>query len=175
MAVEPANSRVRRIVRLILPRAHGSWSLALEPLTLGLLAAPSAAGGALAGWNDIEAIALTLVMLARSIPTVLFVRTYLRRNKGQTGTSMPAIIAAVVGFLAAAWLVVACLAPGLRWCLPSSWLRELCGCSGVSAGSPPRPSAWPRWFWAQRWFYRLQRYGNAFKPRKNQVAKVGIP
>jgi hypothetical protein len=28
-----------------LPREHGSWSLALEPLTLGLLAAPSAAGG----------------------------------------------------------------------------------------------------------------------------------
>src|SRR5690349_12445863 len=27
------------------PREHGSWSLALEPLGLGLLAAPSAAGG----------------------------------------------------------------------------------------------------------------------------------
>lgn len=31
-----------------LPREHGSWSLALEPLALGLLAAPSAGGGALA-------------------------------------------------------------------------------------------------------------------------------
>lgn len=33
---------------LVLPKEHGSWSLALEPLALGLLAAPSAAGGALA-------------------------------------------------------------------------------------------------------------------------------
>ncbi|MEY4924417.1 MAG: hypothetical protein RL598_936 [Verrucomicrobiota bacterium] len=32
---------------LFLPREHGAWSLALEPLALGLLVAPSAAGGAL--------------------------------------------------------------------------------------------------------------------------------
>lgn len=31
-----------------LPKEHGSWSLALEPIALGLLAAPSRAGGALA-------------------------------------------------------------------------------------------------------------------------------
>jgi YwiC-like protein len=37
-----------RAVRLVLPREHGSWSLALEPLVLGLVAAPSAAGAALA-------------------------------------------------------------------------------------------------------------------------------
>jgi hypothetical protein len=33
---------------LLLPKEHGSWSLAFEPLALGLLAAPSPAGGALA-------------------------------------------------------------------------------------------------------------------------------
>lgn len=33
---------------LILPREHGSWSLALEPLALGLIAAPSGPGSALA-------------------------------------------------------------------------------------------------------------------------------
>lgn len=33
---------------LVWPREHGSWSLALEPLALGLLAAPSLGGGALA-------------------------------------------------------------------------------------------------------------------------------
>ena len=33
---------------VFLPKEHGSWSLALEPLALGLLAAPSAAGPALA-------------------------------------------------------------------------------------------------------------------------------
>lgn len=34
---------------LLLPREHGSWSLAFEPVALGLLVAPSWAGGALAG------------------------------------------------------------------------------------------------------------------------------
>ena len=34
---------------VFLPKEHGSWSLALEPLALGLLVAPSWAGGALAG------------------------------------------------------------------------------------------------------------------------------
>ena len=33
---------------VFLPREHGSWSLALEPLALGLLVVPSAAGAALA-------------------------------------------------------------------------------------------------------------------------------
>lgn len=33
---------------LFLPKEHGSWSLALEPLALGLLVAPSSAGAALA-------------------------------------------------------------------------------------------------------------------------------
>ncbi len=34
---------------LLLPREHGSWSLAFEPVVLALLVAPSAAGAALAG------------------------------------------------------------------------------------------------------------------------------
>jgi len=34
---------------VFLPKEHGSWSLALEPLALGLMVAPSWAGGALAG------------------------------------------------------------------------------------------------------------------------------
>ncbi|MFA5058428.1 MAG: YwiC-like family protein [Opitutaceae bacterium] len=38
----------RGMIRLVLPKEHGSWSLALEPLTLGLLASPSTAGAALA-------------------------------------------------------------------------------------------------------------------------------
>jgi hypothetical protein len=42
----------------VLPREHGSWSLALEPLALGLVAAPSVAGGALA-------LAAFLLFLAR--------------------------------------------------------------------------------------------------------------
>lgn len=40
--------RWREGINLALPKEHGSWSLALEPLALGLLVAPTAAGGALA-------------------------------------------------------------------------------------------------------------------------------
>ena len=35
------------VASVFLPKEHGSWSLALEPLALGLLVAPSSAGGAL--------------------------------------------------------------------------------------------------------------------------------
>jgi hypothetical protein len=40
---------VAPVPSVFLPKEHGSWSLALEPLALGLLIAPSWAGGALAG------------------------------------------------------------------------------------------------------------------------------
>ena len=32
--------RWREAIRLVLPKEHGSWSLALEPLVLGFIAAP---------------------------------------------------------------------------------------------------------------------------------------
>ncbi len=38
----------RAATQLTLPKEHGSWSLALEPVAFGLLVAPSAAGAALA-------------------------------------------------------------------------------------------------------------------------------
>lgn len=44
----PGSSRAVRWSDVILPKEHGSWSLAVEPLTLGLLAAPSTAGAWLA-------------------------------------------------------------------------------------------------------------------------------
>jgi hypothetical protein len=46
-----------RLRDLLLPREHGGWSLAFEPVALGLLAAPSLAGGILA----VAAAALFLV------------------------------------------------------------------------------------------------------------------
>jgi lysylphosphatidylglycerol synthetase-like protein (DUF2156 family) len=45
----PARDIVRPSGTVFLPKEHGSWSLALEPLAIGLLVAPSWAGGALAG------------------------------------------------------------------------------------------------------------------------------
>lgn len=48
MSTKPP-SAVHPAAPVFLPKEHGSWSLALEPLALGLLVAPSWAGGALAG------------------------------------------------------------------------------------------------------------------------------
>jgi YwiC-like protein len=42
-----ASTQFRQMLRLLLPKEHGSWSLVLEPLGLGLIAAPSRAGVAL--------------------------------------------------------------------------------------------------------------------------------
>lgn len=204
--------RFREAAKLTLPKEHGSWSLALEPVVLGMAIAPSAAGGAiacsavagfflrrplklvlsgkldsrislalgvliglslitvagvflaavfggmenlwfltpsaiagigfswfdsrnegreeaaelcgviafgvlpaafgkLAGWSITESAALALIMLVRSVPTVLFVRTYLRRNKGHTISLAPALIASLLGFFLTACLVVVHLVP----------------------------------------------------------------
>jgi hypothetical protein len=203
---------VREIIKLVLPKEHGSWSLALEPIALGMLAASSAAGGALAmaalagfflrrplklalsnkvdsrktlatgcvvalaafattalfvsvksggiaklwplipaavagigfvwfdsrneareeaaelsgaiafgilpasfaelaDWNLTETCALAMVMLSRSVPTILFVRTYLRRNKGYTPSLVPALIAAGAGMFLNICMVVWRVAP----------------------------------------------------------------
>lgn len=53
LASFPGSATTRRpapvtpVASVFLPKEHGSWSLALEPLVLGLLVAPSSAGGAL--------------------------------------------------------------------------------------------------------------------------------
>lgn len=44
----PPNTKTEPIRSVFLPKEHGSWSLLLEPLALGILVAPSVAGGALA-------------------------------------------------------------------------------------------------------------------------------
>jgi hypothetical protein len=50
-------------------------------------------------------------MLARSVPTVLFVRTYLRLNKGRAATRIPAIVASGIGFVLVGALVLLKVAP----------------------------------------------------------------
>lgn len=46
--ITPMTERSANIRELLLPKEHGSWSLAFEPVALGLLVAPTVAGGALA-------------------------------------------------------------------------------------------------------------------------------
>jgi hypothetical protein len=57
-----------------------------------------AAFATLAGWATPAALALAAVMLARNVPTVLTVRTYLRSNKGGDATPVWPILAATIAF-----------------------------------------------------------------------------
>lgn len=212
IASEIKKLRPRKLFKLLLPKEHGSWSLAMEPLAFGLLAAPSAAGGALtvaalagfflrrplkslfressaahrtwmifcavaltlialaglliaakfsgaaklwplipaalagiafvwfdsrnearaeaaelsgaiafgilpaafgalAGWNAVESSALALVMLSRSVPTVIYMRTYMRLRKGRDAARAPALVAVSAAFILLAWLAVTKVAP----------------------------------------------------------------
>lgn len=203
---------LRDAIHLVLPREHGSWSLALEPLALGLLVAPSRAGvplalaaiagfflrrptkllleakrdsrrplavfcvgtlllitvtalwlaakwngfaslwplipaafaglifvwfdsrgenreglaelagvtafallpatfASLAGWRMENSLALAAVMLARSTPTVLVVRTFLRHRKGQTVSLTTARVSAIAATGILFWLATLALVP----------------------------------------------------------------
>jgi hypothetical protein len=221
---------------LLLPKEHGSWSLAFEPVVLGLLVAPSGAGGALAaavaagfftrrplklactlpasdprraiagglavvgavlasaallvcailggwrelwplllaapfgaaflwfdlrnemreaeaelagsiafaltpaafailaGWTPAPALALAGLTLARSVPTVLVVRTYLRINKGQPFSLVAPLVTATVALLFIVMLGWQQLVPPVAVALGLVfWLR---GCWLVTAFRP---------------------------------------
>ncbi len=53
----------------------------------------TAAFATLAGWSGAAALALAAVMLARSVPTVVTVRTFLRLGKGRPASPWPAFTA----------------------------------------------------------------------------------
>jgi len=219
----------RAAARLTLPKEHGSWSLALEPVAFGLLVAPSAAGtalalaavsgfflrrplkqalagnhnsrqplalvcattlvlvglsglllaarlgavdgwwpllpaalagavfawcdgrnearegaaelagavafallpaafGAFAGWPVADSVALAAMMLVRSAPTVLTVRTCLRIRKGQAVSIVPALMATIAGIFLTVWLTALRLMPwaavgfALVFAARTSWL-----------------------------------------------------
>ena len=96
----------------------GSIAFALTP----------AAFATLAGWAPAPALALAGLTLARSVPTVLVVRTYLRLNKGQTATLFPALATAtgaLLLILALGWsrlVPVAAVGLGLVFWLRGWWL-----------------------------------------------------
>ena len=214
MRASRTNIHPMEALRLVLPKEHGSWSLAFEPVALGLLAAPSKAGiplamsacavfflrrplklllqtkpdqrrplaafcagnlmllaaaglalaarlggvaqlwplfpaacvgalfvwfdaqnegregaaeiagatsfallpavfASLAGWRWESSLALAAVMLARSVPTVMLVRTLLRRAKGQTFATAPGLLAAIASTGLLFWLSGLSLVPWL--------------------------------------------------------------
>lgn len=79
----------------------GSAAFALVP----------AAFATLAGWSAGPALALAALMLARSVPTVLTVRAYLRIAKGKPAQVGPAIASALASLAVAVVLAVFRLVP----------------------------------------------------------------
>lgn len=95
---------------LILPKEHGSWSLALEPLLFGLLAAPSVAGG----WF---ALAVVAAFFARRP-----LRISVREARAERRTAARQALVACIGVSAVAMLVAVRLAglAWLGWLIPSA-------------------------------------------------------
>lgn len=90
----PAPTRVALWRDIVCPKEHGSWSLALEPLALGLLVAPSWPGAALA-------LALVGGFFARRPVRMLFLeRRTERRVAAWRATGLCGLVA-TMGFVAA--------------------------------------------------------------------------
>ena len=68
----------------------GSAAFAVLPTTFALLA----------GWPVGASLGLAVLSVTRSMPTVLTVRTYLRRRKGQSAPALPAMLAGTGGVFA---------------------------------------------------------------------------
>jgi hypothetical protein len=96
----------------------GSIAFALTP----------AAFATLAGWTPAPALALAGLMLARTVPTVLVVRTCLRLGKGQTATRLVPVAAGTAALLLIVALVwrhlvpFAAIGPGVIFWLRGAWL-----------------------------------------------------
>ncbi len=109
--VNPPGPRRRttaaRAATVFLPREHGSWSLALEPLLLGALVAPTPAGGAIA------AAALACFLARRPLRSSVEAEASPRRMVSR------AALAAACAVAAAGLLEAAVLArPAALWPLP---------------------------------------------------------
>ena len=79
---------LRNVMREAEAEISGSAAFALLPATFATLA----------GWNSSTALGLAALMLTRSLPTVLTVRTYVRRAKGQPVHPTGAFAAAGAAF-----------------------------------------------------------------------------
>lgn len=92
---------LRQAMREAEAELAGSIAFALLP----------AAGATLAGWPVPAALALAALMLARSVPTVLTLRTCLRRGKGQAAGVLPPLVLGFAALALTAWLAWQGLVP----------------------------------------------------------------
>ena len=144
--VAPARPRAQwRAVAV--PDEHGGWSLSAEPALLGLLVAPSWAGGALAA-------AAMVAFVARTPVKLVLVDLWRRRWLSRTAlaariAAAELVVLAVLATMASVWAGPAWLAPlvlaaplvGIElWFDARSRSRrlvpELCGAVGIGAFAP---------------------------------------
>lgn len=109
-------------------RRNGAREGAAELAGAVAFALLPAAFGALAGWPVARSLALAAMMIVRSVPTVLTVRTCLRIRKGQAFSVAPALMAAGAGVFLTVWLTALRLMPwaavafALVFAARTSWL-----------------------------------------------------
>jgi hypothetical protein len=99
-----------RFIALVRPKEHGSWSLALEPIALGLIAAPSLGGG----WFAVAV--LGAFFARRPLRIRLHDQDQERRSTARSALGICALVsglamALAVFFSGAAWIV---------WIVPSA-------------------------------------------------------
>jgi hypothetical protein len=103
----PARAQWRE---LVLPKEHGSWSLALEPLIFGLIAAPSVAGGWLA-------LAVTSGFFARR-PLRIAWRDARAERRGEARIALATCVTAAL--VALSFAIAAAGVNWLTWLAPSA-------------------------------------------------------
>ncbi len=107
--------RWRRWVSVVLPREHGSWSLALEPLAFGLIAAPSLAGAS-------HALAVVAAFFARRPLRMLFGEVVSAGRADARGPLAVLVVLAVLAF------TVAVMLGGTAWL---AWLLPVAAAGAV--------------------------------------------
>ena len=119
--------RWREGVKLAFPKEHGSWSLALEPVVLGLLVAPTGAGAALA------VAAVAGFFLRRPLKILSREQDYERWKTARASVLVLAIIAALgllltakIGGMERLWPLLPAALAGLvfAWCDRRNEARE---------------------------------------------------
>jgi hypothetical protein len=114
-------------------------TLAAELLGASAPGALAAAISRCAGWGEPEAAALWLVLAARSVPSVLYVRARLRLERGQSPRLTSTVVSHASAVALAAALVVQSLAP---WAAVAATLllaaRALVGLSAWRWGRRPQ-------------------------------------
>jgi hypothetical protein len=129
---------------VVVPSEHGGWGLTLEPALLGLLVAPSVAGGALA-------VAAFLAFVIRTPLKLVLVDR--RRHRELERDQLARRVVTFEGLLLVAMIIVALADAGVDWVVPFAialplfavelWfdarsrsrrlVPELCGAVGISA------------------------------------------